>query len=155
MGDAIAASNVEAAYSPWFDTVDYSGAFAPTGDSWLDGWSYLDCVQGVLAGGSLDCTDPNALANLPYNNCGGGTWQLGDCAAPPAPPCLVDEMVSSNACVDCPAGKTNTAGDDPAGADTTCTTVAEAAPPPPPTSAATTTVVAVGIAATAMVLHIV
>ena len=87
MGAAIAASNVEPAYSPWFDTVSYSGAFAPTGDSWLDGWSYLDCVQGVLAGGSLSCTDPNALANLPFKNCN-GAWQLAECSAasPPPPP---------------------------------------------------------------------
>ena len=25
--------------------IAYSGAFDPAADSWLDGWSYLDCVQ--------------------------------------------------------------------------------------------------------------
>jgi hypothetical protein len=83
VGDAVAPANVEASYSPWFDTVTYSGAFAPDVDSWLDGWSYLDCVQGVLAGGSLDCTDPNALSGLPFKNCD-GTWQLAACTETPA-----------------------------------------------------------------------
>jgi hypothetical protein len=45
VGEAVNAANVEGPFSSFFDTVDYSGAFAPTGDSWLDGWSYLDCVQ--------------------------------------------------------------------------------------------------------------
>ena len=44
-GAAVDAANVEGPFSSFFDTVDYSGAFASTGDSWLDGWSYLDCVQ--------------------------------------------------------------------------------------------------------------
>ena len=34
--------------------------------------------------------------------------------------CATDEMVSSNACVACPAGTTNAAGDDASGEDTTC-----------------------------------
>uniref|UniRef100_A0A0G4HU94 EGF-like domain-containing protein n=1 Tax=Chromera velia CCMP2878 TaxID=1169474 RepID=A0A0G4HU94_9ALVE len=34
--------------------------------------------------------------------------------------CLANERVSSSACVACPAGTTNVAGDDPGGADTTC-----------------------------------
>ena len=34
--------------------------------------------------------------------------------------CAKDEKVVGNACVACPAGEVNAAGDDPAGADTTC-----------------------------------
>jgi hypothetical protein len=50
MGAAVDAANVEASFDgDFFDTVDYSGAFAPTGDSWLDGWSYLDCVMVSVA----------------------------------------------------------------------------------------------------------
>ena len=36
------------------------------------------------------------------------------------PPCAQNEKVVSNACVACGAGYSNTAGDDPSGADTTC-----------------------------------
>ena len=35
--------------------------------------------------------------------------------------CGADEYVSSNACVDCPAGTTNPSGDDASGANTSCT----------------------------------
>jgi hypothetical protein len=45
VGEALNAANVEGPFSSFFDTVTYSGAFAPTGTSWLAGWSYLDCVQ--------------------------------------------------------------------------------------------------------------
>jgi hypothetical protein len=86
IGAAVDPANVEAAYSPWFDTVTYTGAFDPAASSWLDGWSYLDCVQGVLAGGTLTCTDPNASSDLPFVSCDDGTWQSGDCTAAPTPP---------------------------------------------------------------------
>ena len=93
IGAAVDPANVEAAYSPWFDTVTYTGAFDPAASSWLDGWSYLDCVQGVLAGGTLTCTDPNASSDLPFVSCDDGTWQSGDCTAtstPPPPPAESD-----------------------------------------------------------------
>jgi hypothetical protein len=119
VGDAVAAANVEAAYSPWFDTVDYSGAFAPGVDSWLDGWSYLDCVQNVLAGGSLDCTDPNALADLPFKNCD-GTWQL------PACPCPAGKYsaIADADCTDCASGSFSAAGAATCATWTTATEVA-------------------------------
>jgi len=48
VGPAADTTNVEGPFSDFFDTVTYSGAFAD--NSWLDGWSYLDCVQvGVVA----------------------------------------------------------------------------------------------------------
>ena len=34
--------------------------------------------------------------------------------------CAANERVQSNACVACPAGSTNAAGDDPSGVDTSC-----------------------------------
>ena len=34
--------------------------------------------------------------------------------------CLADQRVVANACVSCPAGTTNAAGDDRSGSDTTC-----------------------------------
>jgi hypothetical protein len=37
--------------------------------------------------------------------------------------CDIDEHVSGNVCLACPAGTTNEAGDDPTGGDTTCTAV--------------------------------
>ncbi len=45
VGDAADAANVDDAFDAFFETVDYSGAFAKTGASWLAGWSYLDCVM--------------------------------------------------------------------------------------------------------------
>ena len=42
--------------------------------------------------------------------------QAGNC------PCAEDQYVSSNACISCPAGTTNAAGDDPLGDDTSCDT---------------------------------
>ena len=36
--------------------------------------------------------------------------------------CAENEHVSNGACTACPAGKVNTAGDDPSGADTACYT---------------------------------
>ena len=33
------------AFDDFFDQVSYSGAFSANVDSWLDGWSYLDCVM--------------------------------------------------------------------------------------------------------------
>ncbi len=78
IGDALLDANVEdpPAGDAFFDTTDYAGAFAPGVDSWLDGWSYLDCVQGTLAGGSLDCQDPNA--NVPAFD----STKCGDITAP-------------------------------------------------------------------------
>jgi hypothetical protein len=59
IGDAVVAANVDdpfafgsvdaASVNAVFDTVTYSGAFAPDENSWLDGWSYLDCVMVSVA----------------------------------------------------------------------------------------------------------
>eukprot|EP01046_Picozoa_sp_COSAG06_P049406 COSAG06_NODE_7599_length_2446_cov_1.212186_1_plen_671_part_01 len=67
-GDAVDAANVDAAFDTWFDTVTYSGAFSSSDPSWLDGWSYLDCVQGVLAGGTLTCNNPNDALPASYDS---------------------------------------------------------------------------------------
>ena len=71
VGLAVAAANVEPPFpsadgsAVFFETVTYSGAFAPTGATWLTGWSYLDCVQGTLAAGTCS-TDPNTATGLPF-----------------------------------------------------------------------------------------
>ena len=39
-------------------------------------------------------------------------------------PCQANEHVVANTCVACPGGESNTAGDDPAGADTACDPIA-------------------------------
>merc|ERR1719473_1321172 len=59
-GAAVDMSNVDMPLNSYFERTGYSGAFAPTGNTWLEGWSYLDCVQGVLASTTdVVCTDPN------------------------------------------------------------------------------------------------
>ena len=65
IGDAVDASNVEAVFDTYFDTVAFVGAFDPVAESWLDGWSYLDCVQvRIFAPGTPASThtQPSALA---------------------------------------------------------------------------------------------
>ena len=52
--------------------------------------------------------------DIPANCPSVAELQAGNCN------CAEDEYVSSNACVSCPPGTTNAAGDDPLGDDTSC-----------------------------------
>eukprot|EP01050_Picozoa_sp_SAG11_P014978 SAG11_NODE_1899_length_4091_cov_2.581914_2_plen_937_part_01 len=65
IGPAVDPANVESAFEG-FESTDFSGAFAPYGASWLVGWSYLDCVQNILAEGTCSF-DPNGEdVGLPF-----------------------------------------------------------------------------------------
>jgi len=55
-----------------------------------------------------------------FKDAGGGS--TSSCTASCSSTCAENEHVSSGACVACAAGKVRPAGDDPAGADTTCKT---------------------------------
>ena len=55
-----------------------------------------------------------AAATLAISGCG------GDVTPDPPAPCPADARVFNKLCMTCPAGTTNTPGDDPAGADTSC-----------------------------------
>ena len=71
-----------------------------------NGTAIIDAC-GVCNGDGSTCPDDNG------NNTGNQTVE-------PAEPCLEDEFVIGNACIPCPVGTTNEAGDDPAGLDTMC-----------------------------------
>jgi hypothetical protein len=60
VGLAMSKKSIEAPFNGFFTKEAFSDAFAPTGDTWLTGWSYLDCVQGVLVNGKCKSGDPNA-----------------------------------------------------------------------------------------------
>ena len=75
-------------------------AGVPNGNAVID-------ACGVCGGDGSTCPDDNG------NNTGNQTIE-------PADPCPADEFVIGNACIPCPVGTTNEAGDDPAGADTMC-----------------------------------
>ena len=66
-----------------------------------------ECGCSDIAEGNSTCPDDNG------NNTGNQTVE-------PAEPCPEDEFVIGNACIPCPVGTTNEAGDDPAGLDTMC-----------------------------------
>merc|ERR1719231_219032 len=80
--DATVAASTEAKFSDFFDTTTYAGAFAPTGDTWLTGWSYLDCVQGTLvkSASAASCTDPNggSFAKIAASATASATNHVGD-----------------------------------------------------------------------------
>jgi hypothetical protein len=52
---------VDRPFSTFFDSVHYSGAFSPSGGTWLDKWSYLDCVRGALSTSGCNPQDPAAI----------------------------------------------------------------------------------------------
>ena len=86
---------------PWcLDTTGcYPGSMSgDVGTIAADGWECLGSTDGTT-----------------WSN-NGPPWM----GTPPTLPCAQNEKVTSSACVACPAGKTNVAGDDPGGTDTMC-----------------------------------
>ena len=80
-----------------------------------------DCTSSLASGSTCQPTcDPGYTVSGP-SSCTAGTLTAATCAADP---CAENERVENNACVACPAGTTNAAGDDASGSDTSCTVCA-------------------------------
>ena len=71
-------------------------------------WHWVGITLGALAFAS--CGSDESAANLATENVTTGTTGL----------CAEDERVQGGACVACPPGTTNRAGDAPSGGDTRC-----------------------------------
>jgi hypothetical protein len=70
---------------PWFSNVTFKGAFDPTGENWLNGWSGI-YNYGFLAAQAPGCTDPNACnydVNADYDD-GSCTYDCFGCTNPGA-----------------------------------------------------------------------
>jgi hypothetical protein len=79
-------------------------------------WVYeLPCGRNgrVLEGVCVPCAENLVRAPVDVPSAGGRAC---------VQKCNLKERVSSSTCVSCPPGSTNTAGDDPSGEDTTCST---------------------------------
>jgi len=82
-----------------------------------------ECDNGThLCDANATCTNTvySAVESPNGHTCTCNAGFTGDGTSCTAILCGANEYVSSNACVACPAGETNDAGDDASGADTTC-----------------------------------
>ena len=113
--------------------LEYGPLVAGSGSSHEKSGTCTPCTNsGTNAGGKIDsglvCVYPDCQTDQ-YSTGNGQclTCPVGRFVPTPINPstaaqctCLANERVQSNACVACPSGFTNAAGDDPNGADTEC-----------------------------------
>lgn len=115
--------------------------FKYSGSGWTQTASIDGAASSDMFGASLALSGDGSRVVIggKHNDDGGnkaGHAQVHDLPVT----CAANEKVSSNACVACPSGTTNTAGDDASGSDTECTasSLPPTTSPAPPTTSPTT-----------------